>query len=155
MDRAALDFAREAGVPYEGWVPLGGWAEDYPSPPGILETYPRLMETPSADPNVRTEWNVRDSDGTLIICDTTRSETSPGTRWTNQIALHYGRPLLIIDVADESFCDKLRVFVSTLPAGGCLNIAGPRESEYPSIYRLTRSALQACWPSLGEPQPNH
>ena len=36
VDRAALDFAIEHNIPYCGWCPKGGWAEDYPDPPGLL-----------------------------------------------------------------------------------------------------------------------
>lgn len=36
VDRAAMDFARKWGIPLCGWCPKGGWAEDYPDPPGVL-----------------------------------------------------------------------------------------------------------------------
>ena len=61
VDRAALDWALASGVPYGGWCPLGRWAEDGP----IDARYP-LRETPGADPAQRTEWNIRDSDGTEL-----------------------------------------------------------------------------------------
>jgi Circularly permutated YpsA SLOG family len=35
VDRAALDVAIERGVPWGGWYPKGGWAEDFPDPPGL------------------------------------------------------------------------------------------------------------------------
>src|SRR6476661_2929994 len=57
VDRAALDVAIELGIAYRGWCPKGGWAEDRPSPPGVLALYPGLGETPHADPRQRTEWN--------------------------------------------------------------------------------------------------
>jgi hypothetical protein len=63
VDRAALDVAVALGMPYCGWCPRGGWAEDMPEPPGVLARYPRLEETPSEDPAQRTRWNVRDSEG--------------------------------------------------------------------------------------------
>ena len=40
VDRAAMDFAIEHGIPYCGWCPKGGWAEDYPDSPGLLRDYP-------------------------------------------------------------------------------------------------------------------
>ncbi|WP_425283373.1 YpsA SLOG family protein [Methyloceanibacter marginalis] len=40
VDRAALDAAIAAGLPYRGWCPKGGWAEDYPHPPGVRTRYP-------------------------------------------------------------------------------------------------------------------
>ena len=50
VDRAALDVAIELGIPYSGWCPKGGWAEDLAAPPGLLAKYPRLKETPLPDP---------------------------------------------------------------------------------------------------------
>ena len=41
-DRAAVDFAIAWNIPYGGWVPLGGWAEDAPLPPGVLQQYPNF-----------------------------------------------------------------------------------------------------------------
>ena len=67
VDRATLDVAIELGMRYCGWCPRGGWAEDCPDPPGVLQIYPLLSETPLGDPKQRTEWNVRDSDATLIL----------------------------------------------------------------------------------------
>ena len=65
-DRAALDFARARGWPQGGWCPRGRRAED-----GRLPTRYRLRETPSRGYRQRTEWNVRDSDGT-VICSLAR-----------------------------------------------------------------------------------
>jgi len=61
-DRAALDFAIEHNIPYDGRVPKGRLAEDGPIP----ETY-QLQEMPTGDYSKRTEQNVLDSDGTLIV----------------------------------------------------------------------------------------
>ena len=67
VDRAAMDFARERGIPLCGWCPKNGWAEDYPDPPGLLIDYPELTETPSDDTAQRTKWNMRDCDAILTI----------------------------------------------------------------------------------------
>ena len=89
VDRAALDWALASGVPCGGWCPLGSWAEDGP----IDVRYP-LRETPGADPAQRTEWNIRDSDGTLIV--TLARRMSGGTLLTAGLArrLANGRPQL-------------------------------------------------------------
>src|SRR5262247_3340324 len=79
VDRAALDVAIECGMPWGGWCPKGGWAEDFPNPPGLLAKYPHLRETPLAHPLQRTEWNIRDSDATLIITDSEGMAVSVGT----------------------------------------------------------------------------
>src|SRR3989442_8006923 len=62
VDRAALDTALALGLTCGGWCPRGRRAEDGPLP----ARYP-LRETPSASYPERTEWNVRDSDGTLVL----------------------------------------------------------------------------------------
>ena len=62
MDRAALDVALENDIACGGWCPKGRLAEDGP----IDAKYP-LTETESPLLTQRTEANVRDSDGTLIL----------------------------------------------------------------------------------------
>ena len=62
-DRAAFDAALARSIPMSGWVPLGRTDEE-----GVIPArYPNLSEVGSADPAVRTEANVRDSDATLLI----------------------------------------------------------------------------------------
>ena len=62
VDRAALDVAIELSIPHGGWCPAGRRAED-----GRIPDHFQLQETPSRDYPQRTRWNVRDSDGTLIL----------------------------------------------------------------------------------------
>jgi hypothetical protein len=71
VDGAALDAAMAVGLAVGGWCPRGRRAEDGPIP----ERYP-LRETPTAEYRVRTDWNERDSDGTLILAES----RSPGAR---------------------------------------------------------------------------
>ena len=61
-DRAALDWAIFHDIPHGGWCPKGRKAED-----GILSAQHQLTETPSASYPQRIQWNVRDSDGTVIF----------------------------------------------------------------------------------------
>ena len=79
VDRAVLDVAIERSIPYAGWCPKGGWAEDFPNPPGLLANYPQLKETPLAGPAQRTEWNVRDADACMIAVDAAGVDVSAGT----------------------------------------------------------------------------
>src|SRR5947209_4014407 len=99
VDRAALDVAIARGIAWGGWCPKGGWAEDFPHPPGLLARYPNLRETPLADPVQRTEWNVRDSDAILIIVDRAGLAVSMGTSGAKEWSDHYGKPLLVVDVS--------------------------------------------------------
>ena len=83
VDRAALDVALELGLPCGGWCPQGRRAEDGPIDP----RYP-LRETRAAAYPVRTRWNVRDSDGTLIL---TRGRPDRGTALTADLAKRLGK----------------------------------------------------------------
>ena len=106
-DRAALDTARELGIETGGWVPLGRWAEDGRLP----ERYSNMLETNSADPAVRTEYNVRDSEGTVVF---SHGEVFGGTKRTMQVSARLGRPVLRLDLATQSVdihavvCEVLR-----------------------------------------------
>src|SRR5262245_24872698 len=96
VDRAALDVAIELGIPYRGWCPRGGWAEDMPTPPGALALYPELHETPEADPRQRTEWNVRDSDRLMVLVGGTGLSVSKGTAFALECAETLAKPHIVI-----------------------------------------------------------
>ena len=97
-DRAALDWAIRHGVPYGGWCPLGGLAEDLTEPPGLLADYPELRETSRPDVDDRTTLNVRDSDGTLLVI-LPGTDPSGGTAFTRDEAVRLGRRHMLTDGA--------------------------------------------------------
>jgi hypothetical protein len=136
VDRAALDAARSLGIAIGGWCPAGGWAEDLLEPPGLLALFPELRETPSSDPSQRTEWNVRDSDATLVL--TRGGARSPGTTVTVDFAAQLERPHLVVDVGEPALVDG---WLRQLGRGLVLNVAGPRESQAPGIGRDVRAML--------------
>ncbi|MFQ3629054.1 MAG: putative molybdenum carrier protein [Cyanobacteriota bacterium] len=141
VDRAALDGAIARGQTYGGWCPRGGWAEDFPTPPGLLAHYPNLKETPSPDPAQRTEWNVRDSTATLILLRHEDEQRSAGTRLTQAIAMQLGKPLRIVYLDGAIARDQICEWLLTLPENTTLNVAGPRESESPGIYAIAHNIL--------------
>jgi len=107
VDRAALDAAMALGLPYGGWCPRGGWAEDHPTPPGVRTRYPLLRETPSRDPATRTRRNVRDSDGTLILVDSRDVTLSRGTALTLAVAERLGKPHFIVNVESPDATERI------------------------------------------------
>ena len=149
-DRAALDVAIRLGIPYGGWCPRGGRAEDLPDSPGLLRAYPELVETPATDSAVRTEWNVRDSDATLLLTDRPES-LSGGTALTRDLAVRLGGPFLVTSTAEvetvRSWLHELRKQVGQPLV---LNVAGPRESKEPGLYaaasRLLKQVLAGAGP---------
>lgn len=137
VDRAALDAALHLGVPVAGWCPNGRRAEDGPIP----RKYP-LQETGSWNYAVRTEWNVRDSDGTLVIV---RDEISGGTGLTIKLAHQHDKPHLVIRlgnlvVGTTSLTVDAPAVVDWIVRGRIrvLNVAGPRNSSDGLIYAEAR-----------------
>ena len=137
VDRAALDTARKFSIPICGWVPEGGWAEDYPSPPGLLRDYPELVETGSENIDIRTEWNARDADGTLILFSDVETQ-SRGTLYTRMMVTKHSNSVLAVNIGEvEKVLPWLRSFGQPIE----LNVAGPRESESPGIYQAACTLL--------------
>ena len=102
VDRAVLDVALAGGIDYGGWCPKGGWAEDFPVPPGVLARYPNLKETPLTDPAQRTEWNVRDADACMIVLEARGVDVSKGTALAQDFAHRYRKPLLVVNLPRRS-----------------------------------------------------
>jgi hypothetical protein len=153
VDRAVLDVAIARGIDYGGWCPRGGWAEDFPTPPGVLAKYPRLQETPLADPAQRTEWNVRDADACLIVVDAAGLQVSKGTALAEELAHRYRKPLLVVDLAAPEAVERaalwLRVQRRRLGSSLTLALGGPRESEAPGIYRRAATFIHATMDAVG------
>ena len=133
VDRAALDTARALGLQSGGWCPRGRIAED-----GRLRLCYRLVETPASDYWQRTEWNVRDSDGTLII---NRGRLDGGTLATARYARAHAKPLCIVEVGRRIRRERFRAWLARHRVR-VLNVAGPRESKRPGIYREARRVLR-------------
>ena len=90
MDQAALDVAIKLAVAHGGWIPKGRLTESGPLP----QKY-RLKETRSSSYADRTEKNVQDADGTLII---SRGQLTGGSDYTREMATRHNRPWLHIDL---------------------------------------------------------
>lgn len=84
-DRAGLDWAIKHGIPYGGWCCKGRRSED-----GSIPSQYQLQETPSTNYLQRTEWNVRDSDGTVIFSLAER--LSGGSLKTLEFAIKHRKP---------------------------------------------------------------
>ena len=147
VDRAALDWALANGAACGGWCPLGRLAED-----GIIDLRYPLRETPENDPAQRTEWNVRDSDGTLIVSLAKR--LVGGTRLTEVLAERLAKPHLVLAKTDGDLSAQVEALRRFIAENGIqvLNIAGPRASGEPSVGEYVRSLLNATIGQAGEQQ---
>jgi Circularly permutated YpsA SLOG family len=134
VDRAALDVALRHGIECGGWCPAGRLDESGKIP----DHYP--VQELQGGFSERTVQNVKDSDGTVVVyCD----RLSGGTAQTVSFCLELRRPHQLIDASKISaegatkligdFVDKNKIDI--------LNIAGPRESEWPQGYDYAFRAL--------------
>ena len=138
-DRAGLDAAITVGFPCGGWCPKGRKAEDGRIP----DKYP-LQETKSADYRVRTEQNVKDSDGTVVF---TFGKATGGSALTIKLAEKYKKPVLYVDLSDvstEVLADKMSKWTKQNNIR-ILNVAGSRESKNPGIYDAVLTILIAVF----------
>lgn len=134
-DRAALDWAIEHNVPHGGWCPKGRKAED-----GPLAARYNLIETPTDNYIQRTEWNVRDSDGTVII--SISSTLSGGSRNTAEFADGYKKPWLHLSATREGYgASRLLRELVILHRIRVLNVAGPRAYSEPEVGRFVTRVL--------------
>ena len=140
VDRAALDVARELNIEICGWCPRGGWAEDYPTPPGLLSNYPELTETPSAGTTQRTLWNMRDADAILTIMPR-ESEKSEGTEIGVREGEHLQKPMFTASGIEDT--EAIICWLYSLPDELDLSVGGPRASECPNAYDVTYALLKA------------
>ena len=148
VDQAALRAARDCGIEIGGWCPPGRVCED-----GVIPTEFPLKETeqersadaPEVPRSQRTEWNVRDSDGTLVIRagDAARD---PGTTWAIECAARFEKPLLFCQVDDPGAVKSIKQWIVAFGVE-TLSVGGPSESTAPGIeekaYALVKRVLPA------------
>jgi len=137
VDRAALDAARQAGVPCGGWVPKGRKAED-----GVIADIYPVDECGLGGFEERTRLNVRDSDATLIlVMGRPPEDFEDGTQLTVQWAEALSMPYLIVDLDQPVDAQGIAEWL-----GGSmfrvLNVAGPRASSSPGIYTAASDFLR-------------
>jgi predicted Rossmann fold nucleotide-binding protein DprA/Smf involved in DNA uptake len=146
-DRAAIDFALTHGLAHGGWCPRDRLAED-----GRLDSRYRLRQTPSRRYAQRTEWNVRDSDATVVF--TIAGPPQGGTALTIELADRLGKPWF--HVARDA--DPPSTAPSLSPADHAarliqflrqhnvrrMNVAGPRASQEPDVAEFVRQVLEAA-----------
>ncbi len=118
VDRAGLEAALRVGIPHGGYCPKGRRAED-----GVIPDKYLLTELPERNYKVRTERNIIESDGTLVI---NQGPLKGGTLLTVRLAKKHKKPVLVVQLEQHDLAEvhlwgnqnKVKV----------VNIAGPRES---------------------------
>jgi hypothetical protein len=142
VDRAALDAARSAGLPVDGYCTKGGPADD-----GIIPGNYPFQELETTQYQIRIENNVVVSDGTLIL---NKGPLTRGTKLSYDFTVKHLMPCLIVQLESEEMIAASNVIrwiqgqqITTL------NIAGPRESKFPEgIYTDAYSYLEKLFTML-------
>ena len=137
VDRAALDVALRHGIECGGWCPTGRIDEVGKIP----DRYP-VQELQSGGFTERTLQNVKDSDGTVVIYP---GELRGGTEQTVRFSVDLERPRQLIDASKISAEEAAKLIAEFVRENkiGILNVAGPRQSEWPEGYDYASRALTA------------
>lgn len=106
-------------------APKGRLAEDGTVP----DKYP-LNEIKTGGYMARTEQNVIDSNGTLVL---NVGRLSGGTKRTVEFAHKHGRPCLIVQIENNPAPETVVQWLTENDIR-ILNIAGPRESKCPGVH---------------------
>lgn len=137
-DRAALDLALKFNIEHGGWMPKGRKTEDGPLPVKY-----HLTEMATTDYRERTKQNIVDSHGTLII---SRGELTGGSKLTQTHAKIMGRPNCFINLVETEDFEAAIIIKSFIIENQIqiLNVAGPRLSHHPWIYKDVKTVLEAA-----------
>ncbi len=149
VDRGALDGALDMGIDTGGWCPPDRNSEDGPIPEKypLLETpVERSVSAPDVPRSLRTEWNVRDSDATLIL-EPVQKHTSlrgtggdAGTLWTRACCRKMNKPMLVCDPFHKETPGKIHEWLNEVRPE-ILNVAGPNEGDVPGIQKAVRQVI--------------
>jgi len=149
VDQAALRAARDCGLAIGGWCPPGRVCEGgvIPAEFPLEETdQERSLGAPDVPRSQRTECNIRDSDGALVI----RAGKIPedrGTQWAMRCAERFGRPLLVCDLEDQNSQQKIEEWLRRHEVK-VLSVGGPAESTSPGIGDRAYALLRAVFEDL-------
>ena len=105
----------------------------------------QLVETPSASYLQRTEWNVRDSDATVIF--TISSQLSGGSKRTAEFATKHCKPWIHLARQAASHENPALILQRFVEENSIreLNIAGTRASKEPQVWRFAYETLEAAF----------
>lgn len=143
VDRGSLEAALELGFEIGGWCPPGRAAED-----GRIPDYMPLDETPDECSNkapyvprsLRTEWNVKDSDATLILEPKLENITDLGSEWTKECCISMNKPFLVSDPFDVNSLPEINKWLESVNPQ-VLNLAGPGENIVLGIQQVTKKMI--------------
>jgi hypothetical protein len=137
VDRAALDVALKHGTDCGGWCPAGRLDEFGRIP----DKYP-VQELEVGGFAERTWQNVKDSDGTVVIYP---GKLYGGTEQTVRFCVKLKRPHELLDASKLATKDAAKLMAEFVRNNkiSVLNVAGPRQSEWPEGYDYASHVIGA------------
>ena len=138
-DRSALDFAIDNNIPHGGWIPKGRITEA-----GQLPDKYQLQEMSTTSYDKRTEQNVIDSDGTVIV---SHGNLTGGSALTQTFTIKHHKQCLHLDMENKTIAEAAGSLNNWIEKSKIkiLNVAGPRVSKDNKIYQVTRDILEAAF----------
>ena len=155
-DQAALDAAIQWRIPHGGWIPKGRLTET-----GRLPDKYKLTEMSTDSYPERSEQNVIDSDGTLII---SHGDLTGGSKYTQEKAEEHKKPCIHIDLEKINAFQAAHVVKKWASDNNVetLNVAGSKLSKDKYIYQAVMRLLTTVFhmeliensrPDPGNPDP--
>ena len=139
VDRGALDTAIKFNIDHGGWVPAGRRAED-----GVIPAQYHLDEMDTDDYARRTEQNIRDAQGTIII---SRGHLKGGSLLTWELSHTLKKPCCHVDLNDMDEFEAAVMLQDFLKSWHIqvLNVAGSRASQDVGIYWSVKGILETLF----------
>ena len=137
-DQAGLDVAIKHNILHGGAIPLGRMTEN-----GVLDSKYNLQEMTTKSYPKRTEKNVVDSDGTVIL---SHGKLTGGSLLTRKKAISHGKPILHLDMSKMSVDEAVGLLMAFVDENGIevLNVAGSRASKDSEIYGKTFEVVEGA-----------
>lgn len=147
VDQVAIIVASEYGLKTGGIMPEG-WRTEVGPNPEFGQKY-GLREGTSPEYPIRTEANVRNSDGTMRIA---LKLNSKGMRCTMNAIVKHRRPYFDVDLKtyekDAEFMEKVKEWMSANDIR-TLNIAGNKETKDNNVSNAARLFIDKLMKKLG------
>ena len=138
-ERAAIDVAIRFMIPHNGWI-----MRDREAELGCLADHYDLKELTTSNYSACVEWNVSDSDGTVIF---THGSLIGRSKLIQKFAKNHKKPFLHIDlnrIPAYNAVFFLRRWMDENKVKA-LNVTGSRTSKDPLIYNVTYRIIRGVY----------
>ncbi len=140
VDLGALEAAHHLNIPTGGWCPplVNDYWISVAKTYGLTPTKKELSILGKEIPrSLRTEFNVRDTDGTLIMLPNPSFEPDEGTLFSERIAKIYEKPVKRIYLSNSEIVTITSNWLIENQIK-VLNVSGPSEENCPGIRELVK-----------------